>query len=293
MLERMFGGPENNPLRGIKSPRMQTPSRLTDISGKMLNTGTKYTCQIVAQIADFTDHPDERSIDSWFWARASAFSSNCLSAGPIWIMIGNVAKGIASPTFGTDMTAHLETWQEAAPRDWQLTGLGGVPRPRYLDLDADTIDGLPALGGCAFDLERLRWAIPGARLGPPDLDPRVFHRERRENSGQACDSRGRNVTIDHRETDGFRYRSETKNLFSALHRGGPRDESVLAKARRTSSKRNAAQSSNEPRRGRPPGRAHTLTEVGKQALSAAEARGGKEKGNHRAQFKTNRRGGGS
>ena len=197
-------------------------------------------------------------------------------------MLGNIAKGILVPTFGTHMTAQLEAWQVTTPMDWQLSGLGGIPRPRYFDLDPDTVDLLPVVGGCAFDLERLRWAIPGARLRPPNMDPHVFHRDNRENPDQAAPSHDRNVTIDPRATDDCHYRKESKKNYSAIYRGGPRDESVLAHARRASAKRRQQSMSKEPKkeekvedppkRGRSPGRTLTFTDIGKRTLAEADAR---------------------
>ena len=85
--------------------------------------------------------------DSWMWARTNAFSSNIAIADPCSIQLGQIARGILAPTFGAHLPTQLEAWRPVNFRDWQLGGMGGIPRPRNFDQGPDTVDWLPPLGG--------------------------------------------------------------------------------------------------------------------------------------------------
>ena len=69
-------------------------------------------------------------------------------------MVGTIANGILSPTFGAHLTAQLEAREVTAARDWQLTWLGGTPKPRHLDIDLMSLGCSPMVGGSSFDIER-------------------------------------------------------------------------------------------------------------------------------------------
>ena len=134
-------------------------------SDQMMNTETKYRFQVIAQLAYYHDAAERD--DSWMWVRTNAFSSNALITDPVGIMVGAIVYGILTPTFGTHMTTQLESWDVSSCEEWYLNGLGGVPDPRNFDIDPETLDHLPVLGGSAFDLARLKYALAGARLRPP------------------------------------------------------------------------------------------------------------------------------
>ena len=120
----------------------------------MLNAEAKYRAQVAVQIVYFAGRPDAPRSDSWFWARAAAFTSNYRTAEPTSRALGDIVQGITTPTFGAHMAAQLETWRKSDPEEWRFSGLGGIPKPRYIDLGPDTVDGLPVLGG-------------GGAFGPP------------------------------------------------------------------------------------------------------------------------------
>ena len=105
------------------------------------------------------------------WCKTTAFSSNMITTDPAVILLGTLVTGILTPTFGTHLTAQMEAWTTTTGDEWQMTGLGGTPHPRNFDLDPATADMLPVLGGSAFDLVRLRYAISGVRLRPPSAGP--------------------------------------------------------------------------------------------------------------------------
>ena len=114
---------------------------------------------------------------------------------------------------------------------------GGTPHPRNVDLDPGAGDGLPALGGSGFDLQRLRFAISGARLRPPNLDPHDSHRELPSSPNNQTKEEAAKVDTDPRAVDGCEYRKTAKHLYAQVQTKGRRDESVLATARRTYSRR--------------------------------------------------------
>ena len=139
---------------------------------RVLNTSARYRFAVMLQLVYHMrgEHYD----GSWLWCKTCAFSSNLLIADPGVALLGSVVVGIPTPIFGTQLAAQLESWDLASWGDWHFSGMGGAPRPRNIDLGPGTVDLLPALGGSGFDLKRLRCAIPGARLRPPTMGPRVF-----------------------------------------------------------------------------------------------------------------------
>ena len=245
---------------------------IEDHEGKMLNTDTPYRAQVVVQIVYFKD--EDQYQDSWMWARTNAFSSNFLTTENRPLMLGSIICGILTPTYGTHLTTQLESWTISDCDDWRLGGLGGVPKPIFFDLDPETLDNLPVLGGSGFDLQRLRYALAGVRLRPPTEDPHIFHRElaeklkREKETGQTTPhvtKHGRAVSIDPRGVDDLGYRGTSKKIYGQVQNKTYRDESILAKARRTHSRKR----SEEPTRGRSPpkgDRKPTYTEVGKKVL---------------------------
>ena len=248
-------------------------------AGKMSNTETPYRAQVIVQIV-YYKNPDLYD-DSWVWARANAFSSNFLTADNRPLMLGSIVCGILSPTFGTHMTAQLESWTLSSCDDWQMGGLGGVPKPIFFDMGPETFDHHPVLGGSAFDLQRLRYAIAGVRLRPPSLGPYLFHRELADRTkaerdqGQPSaphkDKKGRTVSIDPRGVDDLGYRGASKKLYGQAQAKTRRGESVLATARRTHSRR---KQSEDPARGRSPpkgGRKPEYTDIGKKSLGPSSA----------------------
>ena len=236
----------------------------------MLNTETCYRFEVITQLAYFVDQSRE---GSWLWVKTNAFSSNLLSTGPQSVLLGTIVCGILTPTFGTHMTTQMESWTLSSAEDWAMHGIGGVPKPINFDIDPETCLRLPVLGGGAYDIASLRWALAGVRLSPPGQDPHLFHRklaaERKKKLDQNNDpdthvQYGRTVSVDPRGVDDVGYRRATKNLYSQVQRRGRRDESVLAAARRTHSQRR------EERRGRSPeqrrSRDPKYTDVGRKAM---------------------------
>ena len=245
---------------------------------RMLNTEAKYRFSAVVQLVYFRSPKDIDSpySDSWFWVKVPAFSSNGTLTDPQSVMLGDIVTGIRVPTFWTHPTDTLDTLRKTDHTEWQMGGIGGAPKPRYMEIDPGAIDDLPVLGGSAFDLERIRCSIPAVRLRTPNLDPHLFHREMKAGpDGQK--SQGESVTIDPRESDGYSYRVESKKLYSSIYRKQGRDESVLNRARRGHSKKpgerreeketNEEKRDGEPRRGRSPGRSLTFTRVGVRELA--------------------------
>ena len=227
----------------------------------MLNTATCYRLEIVTQIVYYKDQ--NSFDDSWLWVKTNAFTSNLLVTEPTSIMLGTIICGVLTPTFGTHLTTQFESWMISNADDWQSHGLGGVPKPIFFDIDPETKDHLPVLGGSAFDISSIRYAISGARLRPPSLDPHHFHRKLADERKKAANAgtettvkkEGRTVSIDPRGVDNVGYRQTTKDLYGQVQRKERRDESVLAHARRTLSRRRRSQ---EPKRGRSPGRTPTM-----------------------------------
>ena len=202
------------------------------------------------------------------WCKTTAFSSNMITTDPAVILLGTLVTGILTPTFGTHLTAQMEAWTTTTGDEWQMTGLGGTPHPRNFDLDPATADMLPVLGGSAFDLVRLRYAISGVRLRPPPLDPHVFHRELASSSNAPQKEGERKVDVDPRGVDDCGYRKTAKQLYAQVQFKEKRDESVLAKARRTHSRRTKSEGRN---RGRPTSRKGRrnpeYTDIGRQNMN--------------------------
>ena len=169
--------------RAELTPRLAMQNRkvygfLSEIleSDQMLNTETRYRFVTVVQIVYYKG-PGDTSQDSWMWVKTNAFSSNALLTDPCGVMVGPIVTGALPPTFGTHLATQLGSWAVSDCRGWKLNGLGGAHRPHYFDIDPETTDHLPTLGGSAFDLTRLRYAIAGVRLRPPSAGPHLFHRE--------------------------------------------------------------------------------------------------------------------
>ena len=150
---------------------------------------------------------------------------------------------------------------------------GGVPKPIFFDIDPETVGHLPVLGGSAFGLSRLLYAIACVRLRPPSLDPHVFHRKlvtaaKERANGAVKKPDGRTVSISPRGVDDIGYRKTTKDLYGKVQTKSRRDESVLATARRTHSRRQQSQEA-IPKRGRSPARSSKevqYTDVGKREI---------------------------
>ena len=220
---------------------------------------------------------DQSYDESWMWARTCGFSSNLLLTNPQPLLLGTVVCGILAPTFGTHLATQLETWLISSTEEWAAAGIGGVPHPRNFDLGPETRDGLPVLGGSAFDISSLRYAISGVRICAPELDPHDFHRklvaEKKEkeakqgqDDGTHKTKSGRTVSIDPRKVDEIGFRKTSKELYAQVQTRERRDESVLATARRTHSRR---QKSEDPQRGRSSGRRSRrpqYTSVGRKHL---------------------------
>ena len=127
--------------------------------------------------------------------------------------------------------------------------------PIFFDTDTETFGHLPSLGGSAFGISRLRYAIAGVRLRPPSLGPHLFHRkmaaEARANAdGTWVKKDGRTVSIAPRAVGEVGYRKTTNGLYSKVQTEEKRGESVLDNARRAHSRRKQIQES--PLRGRSP-----------------------------------------
>ena len=239
----------------------------------MLNTDTCFRFDVIIQLVYYQG--PQNTEESWMWARTCGFSSNLIVTVPQPVLLGALVCGILTPTFGTHLTTQLESFVLSSTEEWCTAGIGGVPHPRNFDLDPETRDGLPVLGGSAFDIQSLRYAISGVRVCAPDLDPHFFHRklaaEKKEREGKGTDDgtrqtkSGRTVSVDPRGVDDIGYRKTSKELYAQVHfKDKKRDESVLAHARRTHSRR---QKSEDPHRGRSPGRRRPqYTSVGRKNL---------------------------
>ena len=211
------------------------------------------------------------------WTRTCAFSINMLLTNPQPVLLGAIVCGILTPTFGTHLTTQLESWALSSTDEWASAGIGGVPHPRNFDLGPETREGLPVLGGSAFDIQSLRYAISGVRVCAPDLGPHFFHRKlaagKKEREGKTGGGdgtyktkSGRTVSIDPRGVDDIGFRKTSKELYAQVQTNERRDESVLAHARRTHSRR---QKSADPHRGRSSerrSRRPQYTSVGKRNL---------------------------
>ena len=126
-------------------------------SGQMLNTETRYRLVAIVQIVYYKD--GGQSDDSWMWVKTSASTSYALVVGTCGVMIGSIIAGVLPPTAGPHLTTRIESWAPSSCRGWQLNGIGGGPKPRYFDIDPETTDQIPAIGGSGFDISRLRYAI--------------------------------------------------------------------------------------------------------------------------------------
>ena len=209
-----------------------------------LDATTPYRLQVLAQLVYYKQGHE----DSWIWARTNAFSSNALLAGPESFQLGKPVFGILAPTYGTHLATQLESWHGASFEDWRLGGQGGIPLPHHFDLDPMTLDWLPVLGGSGFDLERLRWSIPGVRLRPPGKDVLHFHRDLAQKSKEKKNSKNVADPVPQHEI-----RKEAKKIYDQAHAEVPRGESAMANNRRKNSRRPKIPSprSPTPDRGRP------------------------------------------
>ena len=255
---RVIPGPQtvDNIDRAELTPRLAMLNRkvfgfVADIQDapKMLNTETCYRLQVVIQIVYYRDA--EHGEDSWMWVKTNAFTSNALLVDAQSLMLGAIICGILTPTFGTHLATQLESWMISSCDEWSMGGLGGRAQADLFDIDPETVGHLPVLGGGAFDISRLRYSISGVRLRPPSLDPHLFHR----NTSGAKDEnekKARSVSIDPRGVDDCGYRKTPKGLYAKVQTKEKRDESVLAHARRTHSRRQETEGRNrEEKRGRP------------------------------------------
>ena len=141
----------------------------------MLNTDTCFRFEVIIQLVYYQE--DHSRDESWMRARTCGFSSNLILTTPQPVLLGAIVCGILTPTFGTHLATQLESWALSSSEEWASAGIGGIPHPRIFDLGPATRDGLPVLGGSAFDLQSLRYAISGVRACAPDLDPHFFHRK--------------------------------------------------------------------------------------------------------------------
>ena len=227
----------------------------------------------------FMDHSAE---DSWMSAKTCGFSSNLLLTNPGPLMLGAVVCGILTPTFGTHLATQLESWVVSSADQWAMEGIGGVPRPHNFDIDPQTKDHLPALGGSAYDISSIRYAISGVRLLAPELGPHISHmklpagRKAQEahdghETGTHTTKAVRAVSVDPRAVGDVAYRKTSKTLYAQVQTRGRRDGSVLANARRAQSRRRA---SKEPLRGRSPerrSRQPTYTDIGRKTWTQNKA----------------------
>lgn len=182
------------------------------------------------------------------------------------------------------MTTQLESWTLTDTDHRQGEGIGGVPNPIFFDIDPVTLGHLPVLGGGAFDLQRLRFALGGVLLLPPTLGPHVCRRKlaadrtaaKAAGEAETTTKAGRKVSLGPRCVDNVDIRQTTRGLYGEVQRKESRDESVLSHARRPNSR---LQKSSEPRRGQPPGRSSRAeyTDVGRREVGTNGARKGPKK----------------
>ena len=199
-------------------------------SDTTLNTRTPYRLVVVIQLCY---HQLAWIDDSWFWAKTSAFSSNVLLANAVGVQIGTPVCGILAPTYGTHLTTQLEFWPPTTWGDWSLGGIGGIPKPYYIDLDPYTYDWLPTIGGIGYGPGRLRWALPSVRIKHPSSDVREFHREIAQKQKEEK-AKPDQKTDPGRGPSQAEIRKEAKKLYSAINTHGAREESVLDAARNNS-----------------------------------------------------------
>ena len=64
------------------------------------------------------------------WVRIQAHSSNLLAAIPTPVEEGMIVTGIVTATYGTHLTATLNTWRPSKLKHWQNETSGYIKNPR-------------------------------------------------------------------------------------------------------------------------------------------------------------------
>ena len=110
---------------------------------------TETPCRVIAAARIAWQDP-VRFETSWFCVEISAFSSNISITDPPSLMVGVPIVGIIGATYGTHLTAQLESWR---PVDWWGWGKqANHPAPDFDDIDLNPLTRkfLPAPGGSAW-----------------------------------------------------------------------------------------------------------------------------------------------
>ena len=85
-----------------------------------------------------------------------AYDASCVrQSDPCAILHGAAVCGILTPTFGAHLAAQLESWGISSAAEWEMGGLGGVPKPISSTLTSETKGRFRALREMRFELRNL------------------------------------------------------------------------------------------------------------------------------------------
>lgn len=144
---------------------------------KSENTQTPCRATIATRITWQSGQPYETN---WIWVKISAFTSNLAIDRCTTLMPGLTIVGIIGATYGTHLTAQMESWRPCDWWDWDKMSDHPAPDHEDIDLNPLTRKYLPVLGGSAWADETWSTSYCSFRALPPALDPHDYFVERQD-----------------------------------------------------------------------------------------------------------------
>ena len=155
-------------------------------SGNMPNS-EGYRVEVVSKLPFlYYAHTKEKNGLSHIFARVRTYASNALLTNPTAVMLGDIVCGVTAANYGGNGLANLWVWEMSGVIEWARMSPDTFVLPREFDFADSVVEWLPCLGGAGFAVDNPdENRIIGARLLPPDEDPREFVRLKRERLNKA------------------------------------------------------------------------------------------------------------
>ena len=115
------------------------------------------------------------------YAPVQAYSSNLTITDPTAALVGDIVSGVVSANYIGSGRAQLSAWKLADLGDWRSLAPDTLFGDHYGDFEEWTAEWPLVWGGAGFDEHApVENRISGIRPAPPQEDPHIYLRERRE-----------------------------------------------------------------------------------------------------------------
>ena len=148
----------------------------------------------------------------------------------------------------------MEAWRFSSNEEWPDIAPALLPHPRCVDLDPRSIENIPMIGGCGFDLEADRWRINGVGLKQTRTEIHTYQAERRKQRERAGGRYGPSISgtppggvytpVNQRDV-----RATSRRLYEGQRRGQYEDPSTLARTRNRRAELDAMRRNNPVKEG--------------------------------------------